>query len=285
MPSTSAPTSTRTVAKPQTRGTLRRYLGREYFILKRKLLWFKNSRTYARIIPANKNPTPCTHSVIKHKSFLLRPLSNVDMYLQHNKVTNLRLAISHINGITIAPGQTFSIWKQVGRPTASKGYLDGLVLHNGQITKGIGGGLCQLGNLLYWMALHSDLTVSERWRHSFDVFPDINRTIPFACGATLAYNYVDLQLTNHTTNTYRINLWLDQEHLNGELLCEHPLNSHFAVFETDHQIQQQPWGGYTRHNKIWKQKTNLIDNFISKELISENHAIMMYNPLLPDTHS
>lgn len=44
------------------------------------------------------------------------------------------------------------------------------------------------------MVLHSELTVIERWRHSFDVFPDVNRTIPFACGATLSYNYVDLQL-------------------------------------------------------------------------------------------
>ena len=68
------------------------------------------------------------------------------------------------------------------------------------------------------MALHSPLTVTERYRHGFDVFPDINRKIPFACGATLSYNYIDIQLTNNTTEDFRIDLWIDDEYLNGELL-------------------------------------------------------------------
>lgn len=157
-----------------------------------------------------------------------------------------------------------------------------MALHNGQILSDIGGGLCQLGNLLYWMALHSDLEVTERWRHSFDVFPDVNRKIPFACGATLSYNYIDLQLTNNTSASYRINLWLDDKYLNGELLTNIPVDSRYEVFETDHQIKQQWWGGYTRHNKIWKRKINLEDNGIEETLVSENHAIIMYNPLLSD---
>ena len=270
---------TSTVEKPIYRTPLRRHLGREYFILKRKLQWLKNAKTYAGIIPEEGENH---HTLIQHKSMLLRPLSNVDMYLQHNKITNLRLAISNIHGVTIRPGETFSIWKMVGRPTSAKGYLEGLVLQNGKITKGVGGGLCQLGNLIYWMALHSDLTVSERWRHGFDVFPDIDRTIPFACGATLAYNYIDLQLHNPTGNAYHIHLWLSDEFLHGELFCEQKPDAQFKVFETDHHIQQQPWGGYTRHNKIWKQKKRITGEEISKELISANHAIMMYNPLLPE---
>lgn len=266
------------IQKPQIRSKIRRYLGREYFIFKRKLVWLKSGYQYARI---DSDAIVCPYSHIRHKSLLLRPLRNVDMYLQHNKVTNLRLAIQCINGVTIYPGQLFSIWRMVGRPSESKGYLEGLALHNGQISKDIGGGLCQLGNLIYWMALHSDLTISERWHHSFDVFPDVNRTIPFACGATLAYNYVDLQLRNDTNHAYRINLWLDEEYLNGELYCSEPVTSRFEVFETDHVMVQQPWGGYTRHNKIWRQKTDLKIGLSTKELVSENHAIMMYTPLLP----
>jgi len=268
---------TNTVEKPQKRGALRNFLGKEYFILKRKFYWIYRHSQYASINTKNNS---CTHSIIKHKSFLLRPLKDVDMILQHNKVTNLRLAINKINGVVIKPGQVFSIWKLVGRPSYSKGYLDGLVLHNGQISKGCGGGLCQLGNLLYWMALHSELDVTERWRHGFDVFPDINRTIPFACGATLSYNYIDLQLKNNTPNTYRINLWLDDEYLNGELLTDSPCKYKFEVYETDHLIKQQWWGGYTRHNKIWKKKIEIATNETTDELVTENHAIMMYNPLL-----
>ncbi len=264
------------VPKPNKRSHLRSLVGREYFIAKRRLKWLKNASKFA--VPVKNSGIQI--SVFRHRTMMLRPLRDVEMYLQHNKITNLRLAITPINGVVINPGQIFSLWRLVGRPTAAKGYLEGLVLHNGKIEKDIGGGLCQLGNLLYWMALHSPLTVTERHRHGFDVFPDINRTIPFACGATLAYNYIDLQLRNDTRETYQINLWLDDEYLNGELLSDRPSDTKFEIFETDHLIKMQPWGGYTRHNRIWKRSTSLIDGMLNEELVAENHAIMMYNPLL-----
>jgi vancomycin resistance protein VanW len=268
----------KSIAKPSKRSYLRSLLGREYYTLKRRLKWLRNSRSYAR----RDENTTLEHSIFRHHTMLLRPLRDVEMYLQHNKITNLRLAIAPINGVIIRPGQTFSIWRLVGRPTAAKGYLEGLVLSNGRIEKGIGGGLCQLGNLLYWMALHSPLTVTERYRHGFDVFPDINRKIPFACGATLAYNYIDLQLRNDTNDSFQINLWLDDEHLNGEILGSRASEFEYEVFETDHLIKMQPWGGYTRHNRIWRRQISLIDGLVVEDLVTENHAIMMYNPLLTD---
>ena len=152
----------RHVAKPENRGYLRNLAGREYYVFKRRLKWLAQSRSFAH----PNNDASLEHSVFRHRTTMLRPLRDVEMYLQHNKITNLRLAIGPINGVVIRPGQTFSIWRLVGRPTAAKGYLEGLVLANGRIEKGIGGGLCQLGNLLYWMALHSPLTIIERYRHA-----------------------------------------------------------------------------------------------------------------------
>jgi vancomycin resistance protein YoaR len=35
-------------------------------------------------------------------------LDNVEMWLQYNKVTNLRLAIALMNGLVIQPGEVFS---------------------------------------------------------------------------------------------------------------------------------------------------------------------------------
>ena len=128
------------------------------------------------------------------------------MYLQENKRTNLELAIKHINNIIIKPEETLSTWKLVGRPTKQKGYLEGTVLKQGKIDKDTGGGLCQLGNLLFWIFAHSPLTITERYRHGFDVFPDINRNIPFGAGATLSYNYIDLQVKNETKITFQIKL-------------------------------------------------------------------------------
>lgn len=202
------------------------------------------------------------------------------MHLQYNKITNLQIAIANIDGVVIKPGETFSIWKMVGRPSARKGYKTGMMIHNGKVSEGVGGGLCQLGNLIYWMALHTPLTVTERWRHSFDVFPDVNRTIPFACGATLAYNYIDLQLTNYTDNCFKINLWLDEQYLHGSIASDQQAENTYNVYETDHHIIQQMWGGYTRHNRIWRKITNIATGETTEELVAENNAIMMYNPFL-----
>ena len=264
------------VEKPQNRSNLRKFLGKEFFILKRRINWLKQRKTFAK----KNTDIIFEYIVIKHKSFLLRPLKDVDMYLQHNKVTNLKLAIKHLDKIVIKPGETFSIWKNVGRPTKLKGYLDGLTLHNGTISKGVGGGLCQLGNLLYWMTLHTPLTIKERWRHGYDVFPDINRTIPFACGATLSYNYIDLQIENNTPYSFQLNLWLDNEYLNGEFTSNTNIPFSYSIFETDHQFIHQWWGGYTRHNKIWKKIVNHETQEETEELITSNSAIMMYSPLI-----
>lgn len=264
------------VEQPIHRSELRRLLGREFYILKRKLKWFFGSAKYAKVDRKAK----FDHVLIEHKSTLLRKLKDVDMQLQYNKITNLQLAIAPLNGIVIKPGETFSIWRRVGRPSARKGYKTGMMIHNGKVGEGVGGGLCQLGNLLYWMALHTPLTITERWRHSYDVFPDVNRTIPFACGATLSYNYIDLQLRNDTDKTFGINLWLDDEYLHGCIKCDQETHEEYEVYETDHRITQQYWGGYTRHNRIWRKKTNTETGETTHELVAENNAIMMYNPLL-----
>lgn len=262
------------VEKPKNRNWLRQILGKEYYILKRKMDWLSDKKEWANSRSANFDGI----SVFEHQSMILRPLKDVDMYLQENKRTNLELAIAHLDKIVIRPNETFSIWKLVGRPTKMRGYLEGLVLKQGTIDKGIGGGLCQLGNLLFWIFAHSPLTITERYRHGYDVFPDVNRKVPFGAGATLAYNYIDLQVKNNTEQDFQINLWLDATHLRGQLLCAEELNESYKLVERNHLIKQQFWGGYTRHNQI----VQLVKKGASEseKILVENHAIMMYNPFL-----
>ena len=144
------------------------------------------------------------HVMFAHRTPLLRQLRNVDMWLQHNKVRNLRIASRKVSGVIVMPGETFSFWRLIGNPTRRKGYVEGMVLFCGQVRTGVGGGLCQLSNLIYWMTLHSPLTVTERHRHSYDVFPDSGRTQPFGTGATCAYNYLDLQIENRTPHPWQL---------------------------------------------------------------------------------
>ncbi|MHB8126717.1 MAG: VanW family protein [Desulfitobacteriaceae bacterium] len=255
-------------------------LGKIYFTLYRYLQWmFIRSIKYAAIIQTMQLP----YIVAIHKTPLFRQLRQVDMWLQENKVNNLKLATERINGLVLRPGETFSFWRLVGKPTKAKGFLDGMVLTNGSFTTGVGGGLCQLSNLIYWMALNSSLTVTERWRHTHDVFPDANRTQPFGSGATVVYNYVDLQIRNDTTYDYQLLVRVGNSDLEGEWRCEQPCTNKYEVYESDHLITQEWWGGYMRHNVIRRKVFKLGNNQIDDDFITENHAIMMYEPMLAES--
>lgn len=256
-------------------------LGKLYFTWRRYFVWvckpsIKYASTYRRPHETQYYP----YLVISHKTPLYRRLRNVDMWLQENKVTNLKLACQKLDGIILKPGETFSFWRLVGKPTKAKGFLEGMVLTNGSFTAGIGGGLCQLSNLIYWMTLHTPLTVTERWRHTHDVFPDANRTQPFGSGATVVYNYVDLQIRNDTPHAYQLKVRVGKQDLEGEWRCEQPSPFKYQAYESEHLIKQEWWGGYTRHNVIRRKVFDHHEQLLSDELVTENHAIMMYEPLL-----
>lgn len=265
--------------RPSTRSEFRMLLGKIYFTWRRYLQWmFNRSIRYAATIQETQLP----YTVAVHRTPLYRRLRNVDMWLQENKVNNLKLATARINGLILRPGEILSFWRLVGKPTRAKGYLEGMVLNNGSFVPGVGGGLCQLSNLIYWMTLHTPLTVTERWRHTHDAFPDVDRTQPFGSGATVVYNYVDLQIRNDTKQNYQLLVWVGDSDLEGEWRCEQTCHYKYEVYESEHLITQEWWGGYMRHNVIRRKVFDLGNDQISDEFITDNHAIMMYEPMLKE---
>lgn len=269
---------TTSIPQPVNRSNLRLALGKMFYRAKRRIEWHLPGRNYASIKQAENLP----HLHAKHGTPMLRELSGVDIQLQRNKMESLKIAASCIDGVVLQPGETFSFWRMVGKPTAARGFKVGLVLRNGTIQQDVGGGLCQMTNLIYWMAIHTDLEIIERWRHGFDVFPDAGRTQPFASGATCAYNYIDLQIRNPTEQRYQLRLATKDDWLHGQWRADHAPSHRFTVFEKAHAIRQEFWGGYSRHNEIWRRRMDAQSGIaLGEELVSENHAIMMYEPLLP----
>ena len=262
--------------KPKQRSRLRLLAGSCYFKFNRYLKWYFGHVKFASRIENEELP----YITFTHKTPLLRKLKEVDMWLQHNKIINLKIAKQKLNKITIAPGETFSYWKLIGKPTKRKGYVEGMTLFFGTFRPGVGGGLCQLSNLIYWITLHTPLVVTERHRHSYDVFPDANRTQPFGSGATCSYNYLDLQIYNPTDQPYQLVVNIDTEYLYGEWRTTAKPTHVYEIIERDHKITQEYWGGYVRSNVIYKRKYNLHKELVSEELVTKNHALMMYQPFL-----
>ncbi|MCL2487677.1 MAG: VanW family protein [Oscillospiraceae bacterium] len=219
------------------------------------------------------------YRVYKHQSVLVRRLGDSDLTLQYNKVENLKIAVEKLNGILIRPGETFSFFRLVGRPTKKKGYLDGMMLSNGEATAGTGGGICQIANLIRWLCLHSPLTISEHHHHSFDPFPDDGRVVPFGSGASVFYNYYDLQLKNDTDRTYQFLFWLDSKCINGDLRIDRELPYKYHVYEKNHRFIQKN-GEFFRQNELWRDKYLKKDSgdIIGTELIRENNCLVKYTP-------
>ncbi|MBS2937424.1 VanW family protein [Nocardioides sp. J2M5] len=214
----------------------------------------------------------------QHGSLLLRELDPDRMHLQHNKVTNLRLAASRLDGLVVAPGETFSFNRVVGNCTRRKGYVDGMKLSNGSAEAGTGGGICQLANLVHWMVLHSDLTVVERSEHSFDPFPDQGRVLPWGVGCSIVYNYVDLVVRNDTDHPFQLRTWVGERYLHGQLRTDAWPAHSWKVEARDEQFLRRE-GRVFRRNQVWRR---VIDRRtgaqVGDELVKTNCALVVYEP-------
>lgn len=222
-----------------------------------------------------QDPLPVT--IKRHQSLLRRRLGDSDPELQENKVVNLAIAAPTIHGLRIAPGQTFSLWRCVGPPTAERGYVEGLQLSRGEVRRGVGGGLCQLANLFYWMALHSPLKVVERHHHSFDPFPDEQRVLPFGSGAGVFYNYVDLRFFNPHAVTFGLEVWLTEQHIKGRLSCEAEWPVSYKVEEREHRFFRKD-GKTFRANQLWRRSIDRrTGQTTAEEFLMKNCAEVKYH--------
>ncbi len=113
-----------------------------------------------------------------------------------NKLVNIRLACARIESVTIYPGQIFSFWKIVGKPSATNGFRRSRNIINGRLSEDVGGGLCQVSGILYHLALLTGLVVTERHAHSLDIYREEERHTPLGADATVVFGYKDLRLVN-----------------------------------------------------------------------------------------
>jgi len=216
--------------------------------------------------------------IYKHKSLIRRKLGNVRMDLQENKAVNLSIAAPLVTNILIQPGETFSFWNLVGKPSSKKGYLDGLTIANGDTREGLGGGMCQFTNLIHWMVLHTPMEIVEHHHHDgLDLFPDFNRQIPFGTGTSIVYNYLDYRFRNTTENIYQLITYVTDEYLCGEMRAlNKQKNTYHISSENEHFIREN--GEVYRVGEVYRSVVDVTTGkTIEKMKIRSNHAKVMYD--------
>ncbi len=143
-----------------------------------------------------------------------------DMQYQENKVHNLRLAARLLDGLVIAPGETFSFWNRVRKADRHTPYKEALAELDGRLVTQYGGGLCQISNLLCWLFLHTPLTVVERHGHGQKDFPEPPSDAPLGVDATVAEGWLDLRVRNDTDMRFQISIAFEGEYIVGRIFCE-----------------------------------------------------------------
>ncbi len=240
----------------------------------RRLRDLTSGQRFAKV----KQTEPLPVSIIHHNSLIRRRLGNVNMTLQENKAVNLSIAAPCLNGVLIRPGETFSFWHLVGNATARRGFKEGLTISGGETKSGVGGGMCQMTNLIHWMILHTPLTIVEHHHHDgLDLFPDFNRQIPFGTGTSICYNYLDYRFRNDTEATYQLLVHVDGEYLRGELRSDRRQTFKYHI-KSEHEGFVREDGVVYRVGEVWRDAIDPVTgNLVERTLIRTNHARVMYD--------
>lgn len=243
-------------------------------VIKRHLKDFFSGVKFATNIEDEK----LSNVVSSHSSNLIKKGKGIDPVLQENKATNIKLACDKINGMVIHPGEVFSFWRTIGKATKRKGYRAGRVIVKGKIKPGIGGGLCNLGNTINLLVLHSPLEIVEFHKHSDALAPDPGgKRVPLSAGTSVYYNYIDYRFKNNSDQDVQLFVWCEDGKLCGELRSEKEFPYKYEIVEEDHHFQKEE-DKYYRVSKIYR---NTIEkatgDIIDKELVWDNHSLVMFD--------
>jgi len=254
-------------------------LSRKYPILKKPIIFLRhNLRDIQNFfdfrLKYERRNDFFDYVVARHQSVLRRRLGDSNPKLQEQKIINLKQAIIQLNGIVVKPNHIFSLWQIIGKPRYKNGYVDGMLLSNGKVIEGIGGGLCQLSNFLYWIFLYAPIETVERYHHLMDVFPDSGRTLPFGSGATILYNFVDLKVKNTSAYPLQLKIWLTHNHLKGQILSPQQIPEKIHIVEKNHFFIKRG-RKYFRYNEIYKE-TKIKGKVKKIEKITTNFAPVLY---------
>jgi vancomycin resistance protein YoaR len=122
-----------------------------------------------------------------------------------DRIHNLQLAVSLLDGTLVGPGETFSLNEAVGERTAERSFRTAPVIINAEYTEGVGGGVSQVATTVFNAAWEAGLKITKRAPHSLYI-----SRYPLGRDATVNYPDLDLEFVNDTDG------WLVVRGLSGE---------------------------------------------------------------------
>ncbi|MFI5763055.1 VanW family protein [Streptomyces sp. NPDC051563] len=115
----------------------------------------------------------------------------VDFEKAPYRTTNIGRAAELIDGSLVLPDETWSFNRRVGERTKENGFVDGLIINNGQYEKASGGGVSAVATTVFNAMFFSGVKPVEYGAHSFYI-----ERYPEGREATVAWGSLDLRFAN-----------------------------------------------------------------------------------------
>lgn len=201
-----------------------------------------------------------------------------------NRVTNLKMAASKINGTILYPGEEFSYNKVVGERTEQNGFKKAHVFAGGRVVDGLGGGICQISTTLYNTVIMTNLDVTERKNHMMHTGYQ-----PPGRDATVVYGSIDFKFKNNRELPIKIEMTVDKGMVTSYIYGVRKENEPIVDIETvilktipyttvreddptmdvgQTKVVQYPLNGY--QVETYKILKDINGNLISRTLISKD---------------
>jgi len=87
-------------------------------------------------------------------------------------------------------------------------------------------------------------------------------------------------IRNDTDIPFQLLVNVGEEYLTGEWRSVEPPLFKYEIVEKNHEMRQEFWGGYSRHNELYREVYTRDGEFVREEFVVANSAIMMYRPFL-----
>lgn len=108
-----------------------------------------------------------------------------------SRSNNIELAAKALDSHVVFPGETFSFNGVVGNRTIAKGYMRAPIIVRGELSEGVGGGICQVSSTLFNAVDRAGLKIVQRYSHSKRV-----PYVPSGRDATVSWYGPDFQFKN-----------------------------------------------------------------------------------------
>ncbi|MDF2613063.1 MAG: vanW 1 [Clostridia bacterium] len=153
---------------------------------------------------------------------------NTDFTPNTSRARNIILSTEAINGMLLAPGDTFSFNTAVGETTAEKGYEYAPVIANSRISQGLGGGICQVSTTLYNAILKAGLYPLNRQPHSQPI-----NYVPLGLDATVSWDSIDFQFQNTFEYPLYIKAYVQKDKIYIDIYSNHTLKNKSYKLKTE----------------------------------------------------